>query len=357
VTAPRGLHLTAGPMGKSQRLRTGDVRGVRRLIGECRELWYDSAAWRARMFEGLCELTGAQCGMGGERTGMRIGQNRTIQTVTWQVTPAALKLFEHWLARPDAARLDIAFWRFQQTLTKRIVTADQQQFVTAREWRQSEMYNEYIRPSRFEHRLISCRELPYAGRAAGDSLHQGIVLYRFRGGEPFGRRQLRIVHRFNEQCGPLIGSELSSIAGDPLAELRPRVGQALLLLLAGDGEKQAAARMRISRHTLHGYVKRLHRHFGVTRRRELLVRCRALAARTQPLVDDGESGAARARDLPPRLRQALTQLLRGASEADIAGELRISPHTVHDYVKQLYSEFGVSSRAELFCRCPTLAAG
>lgn len=343
-------------MSKSQQLRSSDLRGIARLVGECRDLWYDSTAWRTRMFAGLCKLTGAQCGMGGERSGMLIGQNRTLQTVTCRVTPEALKLFQHYMARPDAARLDIAFWRFQQTLTKRVVTADEQQFVTAREWRRSEIYNEYIRPGRLEYRLISCHELPCAGRAAGDSLHHGVVLYRLRGGKPFGERELRIVHHFNEQCGPLIGSALSSVAADPLAQLPPRVGQTLMRLLAGDAEKQAAARMGLSRHTLHDYVKQLHRHFGVSQRRELLVRCRALSARFQATADGADRPALRKIEemLPPRVRQTLGLLLRGANAPDIAREMQISPHTVRHYVKRLYSEFRVSSRAGLFARCQAL---
>jgi DNA-binding CsgD family transcriptional regulator len=52
-------------------------------------------------------------------------------------------------------------------------------------------------------------------------------------------------------------------------------------------------------------------------------------------------------DLPPRLRQTLKHLLTGDSERQIARKMQLSPHTVHDYVKALYTRFAVSSRQEL----------
>ncbi len=53
------------------------------------------------------------------------------------------------------------------------------------------------------------------------------------------------------------------------------------------------------------------------------------------------------RNLSPRQRQTLWRLVLGRSESEIAGELGLSPHTVHDYVKQLYRRLEVRSRAEL----------
>jgi DNA-binding CsgD family transcriptional regulator len=56
------------------------------------------------------------------------------------------------------------------------------------------------------------------------------------------------------------------------------------------------------------------------------------------------------RSLPamaPRLHQTLELLLAGDSEKQIAGKLRLSPHTVHGYVKSVYRRFNVCTRAEL----------
>jgi DNA-binding NarL/FixJ family response regulator len=54
--------------------------------------------------------------------------------------------------------------------------------------------------------------------------------------------------------------------------------------------------------------------------------------------------------LSGRMRQTLRGLLAGEAEKQIAYRLKLSPHTVHVYVKGLYRHFGVSSRGELLAR-------
>lgn len=54
--------------------------------------------------------------------------------------------------------------------------------------------------------------------------------------------------------------------------------------------------------------------------------------------------------LPPRTQAVYLQLLKGRSEKQIAADLEISRHTVHDHVKRIYATFGVNSRAELLAR-------
>jgi DNA-binding CsgD family transcriptional regulator len=56
---------------------------------------------------------------------------------------------------------------------------------------------------------------------------------------------------------------------DPMA---PRMRQTLRHLLTGDSEKQIASKLEISQHTVHVYVKRLYRYYGVSSRGELLAR-------------------------------------------------------------------------------------
>ena len=58
----------------------------------------------------------------------------------------------------------------------------------------------------------------------------------------------------------------------PLPPLPPRMKQTLELLIGGAGEKQIARRLSLSQHTVHVYVKALHKGFGVSSRGELLAR-------------------------------------------------------------------------------------
>jgi DNA-binding CsgD family transcriptional regulator len=65
----------------------------------------------------------------------------------------------------------------------------------------------------------------------------------------------------DDKPAPLIGPRLSH-----------RQRQTLELLLSGNAEKQIAAHLSISRHTVHVYVKSLYKRFGVCSRGELLAR-------------------------------------------------------------------------------------
>lgn len=55
-------------------------------------------------------------------------------------------------------------------------------------------------------------------------------------------------------------------------KLSPRARQTLERLLAGDSEKQIAAKLQLSQNTVHVYVKSVYRSFGVSSRGELLAR-------------------------------------------------------------------------------------
>jgi DNA-binding CsgD family transcriptional regulator len=68
------------------------------------------------------------------------------------------------------------------------------------------------------------------------------------------------------------------------------------------------------------------------------------------LVNDavGPLFDAAAPHLAPRAREVRDALLTGASDKEIAQLMRISVHTVHQYVKAIFRAYGVSSRAQLF---------
>ncbi len=91
---------------------------------------------------------------------------------------------------------------------------------------------------------------------------------------------MQLIYLFYEELGRLIGPVLVS-AEDLLSPTRlpPRVREALGCLLEGDSEKQTAARMGLSRETVHQYVKTLYRHYRVASRAELLAR---VLRRTNP---------------------------------------------------------------------------
>jgi len=83
----------------------------------------------------------------------------------------------------------------------------------------------------------------------------------------FTERERRVVEVFQEASGWLLRSP------PPMpADLPPRLRDTLAALAAGLSEKQVAARLGISAHTVHEYTKALYRRFGVQSRAELLAR-------------------------------------------------------------------------------------
>jgi DNA-binding CsgD family transcriptional regulator len=54
--------------------------------------------------------------------------------------------------------------------------------------------------------------------------------------------------------------------------------------------------------------------------------------------------------LSPRERQVMLFLLEGNSRKEMAAKMGLSPHTLTDYLKEIYRKFGVRSRAELLAK-------
>jgi DNA-binding NarL/FixJ family response regulator len=81
-----------------------------------------------------------------------------------------------------------------------------------------------------------------------------------------------MLHWLHHELGPLLGRQLAWSHEPSAATLAPRLRETLDRLLRGDGEKQIAARLHLSRATVHEYVTAIYRHFGAHSRSELLAR-------------------------------------------------------------------------------------
>jgi DNA-binding CsgD family transcriptional regulator len=90
------------------------------------------------------------------------------------------------------------------------------------------------------------------------------------GERPFDARDRNFVRLFCRELFALPEMLLARSDRGPLARLSPRAREVLLALVEGDGEKQIALRLGISRHRVHDLVKELHRKFGVSSRGELV---------------------------------------------------------------------------------------
>jgi DNA-binding NarL/FixJ family response regulator len=221
-----------------------------------------------------------------------------------------------------------------------LVTRCRQQLVLDREWYRSPELNEIRRPLGLDDLLASRVRL-----TRSDGVFT-VTLNRRLGEQPFHSRERRLLHVFLQKMSPHLVRALALPAAGVFNGLPYRLQATLRCLLDGDSEKQAALRLGLSRFTLHEYVCNLYRHFAVSSRPELLAQCFRHCELTLPL--DGSSTKI---DLPQRLRQTLGGLLDGDSEKQVAYRLRLSRHTVHEYVTILYRRFRVHSRAKLLVAC------
>jgi DNA-binding CsgD family transcriptional regulator len=258
--APRSLAVA-----RSSRLSLRDVRAVFRLVGECRELGPDVAAWRRHLIAGLCQLTRAQVGLVGELEYSRQAWLQPLHSedVGWACPADRHRVFEQFIASGLYGR-DLSAERFFGKLPLASWTVRREQIIPDREWRQAVVFNDFIRRGGLDLGILSRQPIGRADRA------NVVVLYHCSGEAPLPERGRRLVQLAQQELGPLLGTALA-VAGEPgWSALPPRWRQALDCLLDGDSEKQAALRLGISRTTLHDYVRGLYRHFGVSSRGELL---------------------------------------------------------------------------------------
>jgi DNA-binding CsgD family transcriptional regulator len=248
-------------MGKSAELRLADVRQAFRLIGECRELRRDANQWRQHAFRGLCRLLGARAANGGHIEWVRPADViRFLHPVVTGFSAEELAVFAQFMRSRDPAE-DPIFGRLGR-LRGSVVTRSRPQLVKDSPWYRSVSFNEYRRVVGVDHCVYSLFALPAHGTYSLIGLHRAV------GETRFSSREVRLLHLFHEELGPLIGKTLAS--GPQLAGLSPRMRQTLACLLEGDAEKQAARRLGVSLPTVHQYVTALYRHFGVNSRAELL---------------------------------------------------------------------------------------
>jgi DNA-binding CsgD family transcriptional regulator len=266
-------------MDKSNHLRLGDVRTALRLVGECRDLGYDPQTWGRHLVAGLCRLVGAPMGEGAEIHSVQpLGPVDGGAYFDAGFEPRQLAVRAAFMNAYGMSRHPLGIWyhkwRMATPRPDPMTVWTRRQLIPDRDWYESVAYQDHHRVIGIDN-LISSRL-----EAAAEGWRSFFILHRTAGEPDFTRRQQRLLRLAHAEVGRLIGPVLVS-ASDPYSPTRlpPRVRETLQCLLEGDGEKQAAARMGLSRQTVHQYVKTLYRHYQAASRAELLAR---VLCRTSP---------------------------------------------------------------------------
>jgi DNA-binding CsgD family transcriptional regulator len=270
------------PIGKSQRLRLGEVRAVYRLVGECRELGADSLTWRTHLAGEICRLVGAQVGFVGETDGQGMGPITQTVDLGW-VSAEARSLWLRYLQELQYASDPIIRCVWLQAVPHG--TCLREQIVPDRPWYNSVLFNDYLTAAEIDDAIFSFHPVPEAGRAVC-----GLVVYRALSDRRYAQRDRRIVELCYGEIGRLEGTLLATARDPSVSRLSPRLRQVLAALLEGDAEKQVGRRLGLRPDTVREYVLAVYRHFGASTRSELLAYF--LRRSGLRLPDPGPGGAA-----------------------------------------------------------------
>jgi DNA-binding CsgD family transcriptional regulator len=255
-------------MSRSSVLNAEDIRALHHLIGECRELGDDPVRWRRHVLVGLARLTGGGfCVLGEIGDGKLpsrydlgaadLGTDNGFDRAGW------LRCLKEFGADPFVnPHMNATFDRAPPGAV--LPRAD---LVPDRDWYRSFTFQTCLRTLGVDAGIICMRPIP----GAPDD-YNVLWLQRPIGERDFTGRQRAITAEVMAMVAPLLGGPLARFSEPSPAALPHRVRQVLKCLLEGEGDKQAAVRLKLSRYTVNEYTKQIYRHFGVQGRAELLAR-------------------------------------------------------------------------------------
>jgi DNA-binding CsgD family transcriptional regulator len=253
-------------VSKSERLRLIDVRQVFRLLGDCRDVGDDPAAWPQVLVGGLTRLLGGQVVIVSEIGLEPPGRPPRFVPMAdcGLIAPTSRAIWQEYAGGQEFRQLAV-FQRFV-CLSSALTTKSREQLVGDAEWYRSDEFNVFHRPMGLDDLLVS-----FARRGDPPGL-LGFATFRALDRQRFGKRERWLAHLLLQEFAPGVGTMFARHNGPP-AGLPPRLRQTLDCLLEGDSEKEVALRLGLSRHTVHEYVTALYRRFGVSSRAGLLALC------------------------------------------------------------------------------------
>lgn len=257
-------------MGRSAALRVTDILAITNLIGECRELGDDRAAWRMHLGAGLSEMVDGETGMIGEMAGCRRLELVDLGVVTWRragcTGPAAFEAeLDAFIRDPNNWRSQIAYHRANGDSGACLARTD---FIDDRTWGPMPDHDFVRQLFGLDHRVWCFRPIP----GGGPDEHAGVILLRAAGRRDFSGRDRAVVGLASALIAPLVGGPLARFSEPSPLDLPPRTRAVLACLLEGDGDKQVASRLKMAPATVNTHTRAIYRHYGVRSRAELMAR-------------------------------------------------------------------------------------
>jgi DNA-binding CsgD family transcriptional regulator len=239
-------------------VREADMAALLRLVGEVTELPPDKVVRRTHVLNGLLSLVGGRSAAAMEMALPEEGplaRAGTVINVNYG-TEAEARYSEAFLVHndpPDPALPDFLAARGQTlTMVRRIED---------REYFRSRHFDVVRRPFGIDHSLYCRLALP-------DGTDVSVGIQRSPGDPTFGEREKAILHLLHTNAPHVYA--VPRPARPELDALAPRLRPVLRYLLQGDADKDVAAKLKLSRHTVHRYAQVIYRELGVHSRGELL---------------------------------------------------------------------------------------
>jgi hypothetical protein len=247
----------------SARLRLSDMQQIYRLLGEVRELARDPKKWRQHAIAGLMRLTEARVGISALEACTARGNRADLLDrveVGWK-SPQESQVFSDFVDRGLIRQHPgYTYLRRHERCT---FTSARRDMIADDAWYSSAMVQQF-------HQACNCDDMIHSRRALEGWVYGDmIVLHRPWGRTPFDGRARRMVAIFHDELAALWVNGRGS-PHVPTGTL-PRHLQLLInQLRLGQSEKEAAAALGLSRHTIHTYAKELYRRLKVNSRGEAM---------------------------------------------------------------------------------------
>jgi DNA-binding CsgD family transcriptional regulator len=241
-------------------LREADMAALLRLVGEVTELPPDKVVRRTHVLNRLLSLVGGRSAAAIEMALPDEGplaRPGTVININYG-TEAEARHSERYLVHNDPA--DPALPEF---IAARGRTLTMVRRIEDKEFFRSPHFDIVRRPFDIDHSLYCRLTLP-------DGTDVSVGIQRCPGDPRFSEREKAIVHLLHTHAPHVY--HVPGPAPSEYDQLAPRLRPVLRYLLQGDAEKEVAAKLKLSRHTVHRYTQSIYRELGLHSRGELLAK-------------------------------------------------------------------------------------
>ena len=247
-------------MARFELLQQADVAALLTLVGEVTELPADKTVRRTHVLDKLLRMIGGRSAVVFELADPDEGPFARAGTVINLSTTclAEAKAAEAYLIHnnPPDPTADAIISQRGKTITD-VCRMERQ------EWQRLPHYDVVRRPFDIDHSLYCQLMLPSG---------QGMVvgLQRSPGDPEFSERERAMVHFLHTHAPHVYDAPAPKPT--EVESLAPRLQPVFRCLLQGASEKEVAAKLKLSRHTVHRYTQTIYRELGVNTRAELLAK-------------------------------------------------------------------------------------